>query len=332
MGELLIELEDQKLLVDKKFEELLRQENEMIELKAEMKLRQEKLELTQLTARREEARKFAMKLEEKERLLEDILEKLKGSGASKKVVADSWSDIRIVKREALSEAENMPGIMSRLKQQLQQDQNEAVELVPISEMAGIPPTININDIVIVCKRGAFHGREGIVKQVGKKIQVDVSGTPVRLTTAEIAFPPSSGMVRTTNNVSNNSNGREGLSKMAQRALELDSSADTPIEMSSVSTSSSDSGTTMKTKSNTVDCIGLTFEESKRKCIDAFSKATMQNRSTVYILHGHGTGVLKKKIRSWLQEDRQWAKTFRSADQADGGDALTMVELKKLKLI
>ena len=195
----------------------------MLELKAEMKLRQEKLELTQLTARREEARKFAAKLEEKERLLEDILEKLKGSGASKKVVADSWSDIRIVKREALSEAENMPGIMSRLKQQLQQDQNEAVELVPISEMTGTPPIISVNDIVIVCKRGAFHGREGIVKQVGKKIQVDVSGTPVRLTTAEIAFPPSWGMVRTTNNVSNNSNGRKGLTKTAQRALELDSS-------------------------------------------------------------------------------------------------------------
>ena len=69
-------------------------------------------------------------------------------------------------------------------------------------------------------------------------------------------------------------------------------------MSSVSTSSSDSGTTMKTNSNTVvDCIGLNFEESKGKCIDAFSKATMQNRSTVYILHGHGTGVLKQKIRS-----------------------------------
>jgi len=52
---------------------------------------------------------------------------------------------------------------------------------------------------------------------------------------------------------------------------------------------------------------------------------------VYVLHGHGTGVLKKKIRSWLQEDRQWAKSFRAADQADGGDAFTMVELKKQKL-
>lgn len=150
MGELIQDLEDQKLLVDQKLEELQRREDEMLELKAEMKRGQEKLELTQLTARREEARKFAAKLEEKERLLEDILEKLKGGGASKKVVADSWSDIRIVKREALSEAENLPGVMSRLKEQ-QQDQAANVELIPISEMKGIT-VVNVEDIVVVCKR------------------------------------------------------------------------------------------------------------------------------------------------------------------------------------
>jgi DNA mismatch repair protein MutS2 len=177
-------------------------------------------------------------------------------------------------------------------------------------------------------RSAFYGKEGVVKQVGKKIQVSVGGVSVRLTTAEIAFPPSSGTARKSNNASNAGGG--GMSKMAQRALDLDSSTDSPVEMSP-SSSPSDSGTTMKTKSNTVDCIGMNFEEAKRKCIDAFSKAAMQNRSVVYVLHGHGTGVLKKKIRSWLQDDRQWGKSFRAADQADGGDALTMVKLKKQKL-
>lgn len=81
----------------------------------------------------------------------------------------------------------------------------------------------------------------------------------------------------------------------------------------------------------VDCIGKNFEESKRLCIDGFSKAAMQNRSVVYVLHGHGTGVLKKKIRSWLQGDRRWVKSYRAADQVDGGDALTRVELKKQSL-
>ncbi len=53
------------------------------------------------------ARKIAARTEEKEKLLEEIPEKLKGGGVSKKVVADSWSNIRIVKCEAISEAENI---------------------------------------------------------------------------------------------------------------------------------------------------------------------------------------------------------------------------------
>jgi DNA mismatch repair protein MutS2 len=88
MGELIRDLEDQKLLVEEKADELRKREYEMRELKAEMKRQQERLEAKQLNARREEAKKFAAKLEEKEKLLEDILLKLKGSGASKKVIAD----------------------------------------------------------------------------------------------------------------------------------------------------------------------------------------------------------------------------------------------------
>jgi DNA mismatch repair protein MutS2 len=334
LGDLMRDLEDQKLLVDQKTEELQKREKEMLEMMVEMKKQQQKLEMTQLTARREEARKFAAKLEEKERLLDGILEKLKGSGATKKVVADSWSDIRIVKREALSEAENVPGVASRLQQQLR-DELDNYELIPISEMKG-GVGVNIDDKVIVCKSGAFYGKEGVVKEVGKKIQVIVGGVPVRLTTTEIALPASSGRTHTNQSQNANAGGRRGggertMSKMAQRALDLDSSADSPVEMSSSSSQSSDRGATYKMKSNTVDCIGLNFEESKRKCIDAFSKATMQNRSIVFVLHGHGTGVLKKKIRTWLQGDRQWVKTFRPADQADGGDALTLVELKKQNL-
>ena len=212
--------------------------------------------------------------------------------------------------------------MNRLKQQ--QDQTADAELIPISEMSGVNK-VKVDDKVIVCKKGAFRGKEGVVKQVGKKIQVAVEGVPVRLTLKEIAFPPSPGYTAPKASTSS-----PRISKMAQRALELDESADSPIEVSSNS-SPRDKGSTMKTKSNTVDCIGKNFEESKRKCLYAFSNAAMSNRSVVYILHGHGTGVLKKKIRDWLRTDRQWVKRFRPADQEDGGDAFTRVELKKQDL-
>jgi DNA mismatch repair protein MutS2 len=325
MGELIRDLEDQKLLVEQKGEELKKREMELLELKADMKRQQERLEAKQLNARREEAKKFAAKLEEKERLLEDILEKLKGSGASKKVVAESWNDIRIVKREALNEAENLPGIMSRLQQQQQLSQ---IELVPISEMKGVV-NLNVDDKIIVCKKGAFYGKEGIVMEVGKKIQVSVDGVPVRLTTKELAFPPSTGGAY---NVSSNTDStRETtLTKLAKRGIDLESTEEASVDVAATS-KSRDSGITMRMDSNTVNCIGMNFEESKRKCIDAFSKATMSNRSLVYILHGHGTGVLKQKIRTWLSSDRRWVKSFGPAEQADGGEALTRVELKKQNL-
>ncbi|KAL3802337.1 hypothetical protein HJC23_007162 [Cyclotella cryptica] len=325
MGELIRDLEDQKLLVEQKGEELKKREMELLELKADMKRQQERLEAKQLNARREEAKKFAAKLEEKERLLEDILEKLKGSGASKKVVAESWNDIRIVKREALNEAENLPGIMSRLQQQQQQSQ---IELIPISEMKGVV-TLNLDDKVIVCKKGAFYGKEGIVKEVGKKVQVSVDGVPVRLTTKEIAFPPSSEGARNLS-TNNDSNREATLTKLAKRGIDLESTEEASVDVAA-SSKARDRGITMRMDSNTVNCIGMNFEESKRKCIDAFSKATMSNRSVVYILHGHGTGVLKQKIRTWLSSDRRWVKSFGPAEQVDGGEALTRVELKKQNL-
>jgi len=325
MGELIRDLEDQKLLVEQKAEEFKKKEIEMLELKAEMKKEKERLEQKQLNARREEARKFAAKLEEKEKLLEDILEKLKGQGASKKVVADSWNDIRIVKRDVLNEAENIPGVLQRM---LQQSGNQGeIELIPISEIKGSPKP-NVGDKVLVCKKGSFYGKEGIVDELGKKLQVTVGGFPVRLSLKEIAFPPENGAGSTTKQSAQAYN--QNMSKMARRAMELDSDADAPAEVNS-SLAESNRGTTMKTNANTVNCIGCTFEESKRKCLDMFSRATVNNWSVIFILHGHGTGVLKQKIRAWLGSERQFVKKFRAADQADGGEALTRVELKKQNL-
>ena len=59
---------------------------------------------------------------------------------------------------------------------------------------------------------------------------------------------------------------------------------------------------------------------------------MSNRSVVFILHGHGTGVLKQKIRAWLKNDRQWVGSFGPAEQVEGGEALTKVILKKQNLL
>ena len=45
----------------------------------------------------------------------------------------------------------------------------------------------------------------------------------------------------------------------------------------------------------------------------------------WILHGHGTGALKEAVRAWLPGVRT-IKRWRPADNDEGGDAFTIVEV------
>lgn len=77
--------------------------------------------------------------------------------------------------------------------------------------------------------------------------------------------------------------------------------------------------------NTLDLRGRRVEESF-DAIEAFvDQALMSGRDHVFLLHGHGTGVLKQAIRKWLRKApgiSAWAPA--NADQ--GGDAYTIARL------
>ena len=115
--------------------------------------------------------------------------------------------------------------------------------------------------------------------------------------------------------------------MARKAL-ADEALDSDKEVD-VMRGPKKAGTTMRLKSNTVDVLGCNFEAARRRIEDKFSKTMTQKDKKVWILHGHGTGVLKQKIRNWLKTERQFVKTWKAADDTDGGDAFTMVEVKSL---
>uniref|UniRef100_A0A7S1BBG5 Smr domain-containing protein n=1 Tax=Corethron hystrix TaxID=216773 RepID=A0A7S1BBG5_9STRA len=88
------------------------------------------------------------------------------------------------------------------------------------------------------------------------------------------------------------------------------------------------GGEMRTESNTVDLRGKSVQEAASACLDAFSMAKMNGRRVVYLLTGHGpTGALKEGVRRWLGNERQKVKRYSGADQEDGGDAFTKVELR-----
>jgi dsDNA-specific endonuclease/ATPase MutS2 len=181
-------------------------------------------------------------------------------------------------------------------------------------------------LLLICKRGSMNGKEATVVNVsGKRIEVSVNGIQMTMKINELALPPSS-----YKPIVNDTNEGPKISKMARKALAEAENSDLVITTGDTAVTSG--GPSMRLKSNTVDCLGCSFEEARRKCEDKFSSVMMSKRPVVYILHGHGPqGVLKKKIREWLSRDKQWVKKFSSAEQEDGGDAFTKVELKSTLL-
>merc|ERR1711865_1303054 len=100
MGNLIRDLEGQNFLINQQVTEMEEKKKEMKGIELKMKEKEINLEKKMLTARRIEAKKFARKLEQKEKILEDILLKLK-SDPSRKIITKSWEEIKYVKRDAI---------------------------------------------------------------------------------------------------------------------------------------------------------------------------------------------------------------------------------------
>ncbi|KAG5180049.1 muts protein-like protein 1B muts-like ATPase [Tribonema minus] len=82
---------------------------------------------------------------------------------------------------------------------------------------------------------------------------------------------------------------------------------------------------VRTPANTLDLRGKSLEESKLLCDQFFNRCIMNGNGVAFVLHGHGTEVLKKGLRAWLPK-APMVKRARPADSSDGGDAYTVVEL------
>jgi DNA mismatch repair protein MutS2 len=346
MGDLIRELEEQKSLVDEQVLELQEKQREMKQLEFQLQEQRAKLEREQLTVRREEARKFARQLEEKEQLMQDILKNLQ-SDPSRRLIAKSWEDIKLVKRSVLNEAEQVPSVVARQQKAAYAVEQASAALVPLSETDATP---NVGDVLVVCKQGPLFAREAIVEQMlgRNRVEVRVNGMNVAMKLSEVALLPT-GSNRNkvveaaafvpTRRVGSNNNLIRGnaISKAASDAIAREGSQpqrtskwdDESLSSNEESNARRGSNVEMRTMSNTVDVRGCNLMEAQAKIKDKFSACLLSGRGRfVYVLHGHGSqGILKSKIRGWLQSEKQLVKSFQPASAADGGDAFTRVELK-----
>lgn len=77
--------------------------------------------------------------------------------------------------------------------------------------------------------------------------------------------------------------------------------------------------------NRIDLRGMRVEESIEAVELFLDRLVQRNEPVAFILHGHGTGALKKAIREWLPRF-PLAQRWRPGEEGEGGDAYTLVDL------
>jgi DNA mismatch repair protein MutS2 len=77
----------------------------------------------------------------------------------------------------------------------------------------------------------------------------------------------------------------------------------------------------------IDVRGLTVEEAISQIELQLDTASLAGEDRVKLIHGHGTEVLKRKIRSYLSRS-VYVKKWSAGTAESGGDGLTWVELKE----
>src|SRR5690606_22153208 len=75
-----------------------------------------------------------------------------------------------------------------------------------------------------------------------------------------------------------------------------------------------------------DVRGLRAEDAVREIELFLDRAYSEGPGQLVIVHGHGTGALKRSIREAL-EASPYVATFRGGDRHEGGDGVTIVDLR-----
>lgn len=78
-------------------------------------------------------------------------------------------------------------------------------------------------------------------------------------------------------------------------------------------------------SNTLDLRGTTIDDALDRLDKYLDDVSLASLSPVYIIHGHGTGALRKAVRDYLSDSPYVAK-FRSGEQSEGGDGVSIVDI------
>lgn len=76
----------------------------------------------------------------------------------------------------------------------------------------------------------------------------------------------------------------------------------------------------------INLIGKNVDEATAELDKYLDDALLSHLNSVRVIHGRGTGALKKGIHAWLRK-QSYVKSFKQAEYDDGGEAVTIVTFR-----
>lgn len=83
---------------------------------------------------------------------------------------------------------------------------------------------------------------------------------------------------------------------------------------------------LQSRANTCDLRGMRVDEALAKVEAYLDQSVLDGADAVFIIHGHGTGVLRKVVREYLATSH-YVERFRAGGAGEGGDGVSVVTVR-----
>jgi DNA mismatch repair protein MutS2 len=83
---------------------------------------------------------------------------------------------------------------------------------------------------------------------------------------------------------------------------------------------------VQSRSNSVDVRGMRADEALRQVEAFLDQAALDGADSIFVIHGHGTGALRKAIREYLATS-PYVERFRPGGPGEGGDGVSVVSVR-----
>lgn len=234
-------------------------------------------------------------LEQKEKTLEAGL---------RREVLDDIEGARAEVRRTLSKLQQTPSVKAagearQALEQAEERQRQAVARAEaVAHAAASREHVDVEKLRVGMRvQVAGVGREGeILELVGQQALVAIGALKTRVAVADLV--PLKGAPKHTGRIRRSEAEREKHAADARPAAVVSTS-------------------------NTINLRGMRTDDALRELRAAFDRLYQDGAPEAFVVHGHGTGALKKAVREEL-ESSSYVQSFRPGEAHEGGDGVTVV--------